>query len=134
MDDQHIIVKTLRVAVTSGKTSVAGHPNLHVATRLNAILQQHPVEVFFAPTSVATARGTATAVVPDLPPNVHLQTFRTSLRSDSNHSHLRCRYTPLRLTVAYVWRDAAPIYAAIHSHHASVTRRYRLLQQTKSRC
>ena len=79
MDDQHIIVKTLRVATSAGQTEVAGHPNPLVATRLNAVLQQHPVEVFFVPTSAATARVTTT-VVPDLPPNVHLQTFRTSLR------------------------------------------------------
>ena len=80
MDDQHIIVKTLRVAATAGQAEVAGNPNLLVATRLNAVLQQHPVEVFFAPISAATARVTASTVVPDLPPNVHLQTFRTSLR------------------------------------------------------
>ena len=41
MDDQHIIVKTLRVAATTGQTeAAAGRPTLHVATRLNAVLQQ----------------------------------------------------------------------------------------------
>ena len=98
MDDQHIIVKTLRVAATTGQTeAVAGRPALHVATRLNAFFQQHPVEVFFAPAqSAPVARATAatvgTTVIPDLPPNVHLQTFRTSLSSD-----LRCNPFPPRI-------------------------------------
>lgn len=81
MDDQHIIVKTLRVTATGGKLkALAGHPSLAVTTRLNAVFQQHPVEVFFAPVPVSTARVTAATIIPDLPPNVHLQTFRTSLR------------------------------------------------------
>jgi hypothetical protein len=133
MDDQYIIVKTLRVAATSGQPG-AGHPNLLVATRLNAILQQHPVEVFFAPVSAATVRATATTVVPDLPPNVHLQTFRTSLRSDSSHNLPRCSHATFSLSLAHARRDAAPIYAAVRSHRASVTRQCRLLRRTNSIC
>ena len=87
MDDQHTIVKTLRVAASSGQTKVAGHPNLRVATRLNAICAAS-CRGFLRAYLGGSKRGTATAVVPDLPPNVHLQTFRTSLRSDSNHSLL----------------------------------------------
>ena len=82
MDDQHVVIKTLRVAaITDQTTAVAGHQILPSATRLNALLQQHPVEVFFAPVSESTARVSTVPLVPDLPPNVHLQTFRTSLRS-----------------------------------------------------
>ena len=49
MDDQHIIVKTLRVAATTGQTeAAAGRPTLHVATRLNAVLQQVCLTITFS--------------------------------------------------------------------------------------
>ena len=92
MDDQHVVVKTLRVAATAGQTgAVGGRHNLAVATRVNALLQQHPIEVFFASVQESAARTSATVAIPDLPTNVHLQTFRTSLRSADQEStvHLK---------------------------------------------
>ena len=88
MDDQHVVVKTLRVAATGSQTdAVDRHPNLAVATRLNAVLQQHPIEIFFASVQEPAARTSATVPIPELPPNVHLQTFRTSLRSADRESN-----------------------------------------------
>ena len=51
-----------------------------MANRLDALLQQHPVEVFF---SRGEASDDGRYFTPsELPKNVHLQTFRTSLTSD----------------------------------------------------
>ena len=91
MDDQHIIVKTLRVQAKAS----AQKGQMAVANRLDALLQQHPVEIFFAAAEMNTvspahktsiAASKAVALPDPLPRNVHLQTFRTSLTSD-----LRCR-------------------------------------------
>ena len=84
MDDQHRAVKTLRVRPTDKPSYFARGDSLHA---------HHPIAVYFAGDGLASeataARGAA--AVPDLPPNIHLHTFRTLDGAD-----LRCTPFPPR--------------------------------------
>ena len=84
MDDTHRIVKTLRLfALPSSR-------GLSVANRLAALRAQHPVSMFFtAANNDLPTVSLCKQDLQELPPNVHLHTFRTSLTSD-----LRCSPFP----------------------------------------
>jgi hypothetical protein len=91
MNDTHRIVKTVRLhALPSSK-------GLAVANRITALQAHHPIGVYFAAAAdSSTAAGNAAVAhsqlkTPELPPNVHLHTFRTSLGAD-----LRCSPFPPR--------------------------------------
>ena len=94
MNDTDPIVQTLRVQAVGKSVGSSDSGSLAAAFRFNALLQQHPVSLFFTKATAipvgeqgaaAASVRSAAAAMPTLPPNVHMYTLRTLDGND-----LRC--------------------------------------------